>query len=70
MGGVPTGPVTAGVLPLSLADAVARGLEHNLGVIIGGQAARAAEGTRWQALSGVLPTASLHVGQSRAEINL
>ncbi len=70
MGGVPTGPVTAGVLRLSLADALARGLEHNLGVIISGQAARAAEGTRWQALSGVLPTASLHVGQSRAEINL
>jgi outer membrane protein TolC len=70
MGGVPSGSVTPGVLALSLTDAVARGLKQNLGVIIGEQAVRSAAGTRWQALSGLLPNAGLTVGQSRGELNL
>ncbi len=70
MGGVPSGQATSAVLPLSLGDAIARGLEQNLGVVLGEQAVRSAAGVRWQSLSGVLPTAGLRVSQSRQEINL
>ncbi len=70
MGGVPAGQATAAVMPLSLSDAIARGLKQNLGVVLGEQAVRSAHGTRWQALSGMLPTAAVTVGQAREEINL
>ena len=70
MGGVPTGQATTKVMPLSLSDAIARGLKQNLGVVLGEQAVRSAHGTRWQALSGMLPTATVTLGQAREEINL
>jgi outer membrane protein TolC len=70
LGGVPTGQVLPGVLSLSLSDALGRSLKQNLGVVLGEQPARAAAGSRWQALSGILPNAALHLSQSRAEINL
>jgi outer membrane protein TolC len=69
-GGVPAGQATSTVLPVSIADAIARGLKQNLGVVLGEQAVRSASGTRWQALSGVLPTASVGISQAREEINL
>jgi outer membrane protein TolC len=70
MGGVPSGQATPGVLPLSLGDALARGLKQNLGIVLGEQAVRSASGSRWMALSGVLPTAGLRLGQTRESINL
>jgi outer membrane protein TolC len=70
MGGVPAGQATSSVLPVSLGDAIARGLKQNLGIVLGQQAVKSASGVRWQALSGVLPTAGLRLGQSREEINL
>ena len=70
LGGVPTGGATPEILPLSLAEAVSRGLAHNLGVILGEQSRRGAEGGRWQALSGLLPSAGLRVSQSNQKINL
>lgn len=70
LGGVPSGQATAGVLPLSLADALARSLKQNLGIVLGEQSQRAAAGSRWQALSGVLPNAAVHLSQARQEINL
>jgi outer membrane protein TolC len=70
MGGVPAGQATASVLTVSLGDAIARGLKQNLGVVLGEQAVKSAAGVRWQALSGVLPTAGLRVSQAREEINL
>jgi outer membrane protein TolC len=69
-GGVPSGQAVAGALPLSLTDAIARGLKQNLGVILGEQSVRAAHGARWQALSGMLPNAALTLGQAREKINL
>ncbi len=69
-GAVPAGRATSGVMPLSLSDAVARGLEQNLGVVLGEQAVRSANGTRWQALSSMLPSAAVTLGQAREEINL
>jgi outer membrane protein TolC len=70
MGGVPVGQATADVLPLSLADALSRGLKQNLGIVLGEQAVRSASGSRWMARSGVLPTAGLRLSQTREEINL
>ena len=70
MGGVPKGTVQPEALPLSLSDALARGLQQNLGVILGQQQQRAAGASRWQAYSNLLPNASLHLSQAREEINL
>ena len=70
MGGVPFGQATSAVLPLSLGEAIARGLKQNLGVVLGEQAVRSAAGVRWQSLSGLLPTAGFRVSQTREEINL
>ncbi len=69
-GGVPAGTPTGGVLPLSIADAIARGLKQNLGVVLGEQNVKAANGSRWQALSGALPRVGATFGQAREEINL
>ncbi len=70
LGGVPEGPVTQEALPLSLADAVARGLKQNLGVVLSEASQRTAVGARWQALSGLLPTVSLRLSYAREELNL
>src|SRR5260370_42449799 len=54
-GSVPTGAATPDILPLSLADAIARGLKYNLGVITSGQNIRASRAARLRALSQLLP---------------
>jgi hypothetical protein len=46
MGGVPTGDVKAQPLSLSLADAMSRGLQYNLGVLAQEQGVREAHGAR------------------------
>jgi outer membrane protein TolC len=70
LGGVPAGAVLDKVVPLSLHDAISRGLEHNLGMIMSRERAQSAEGTKWMARSGLLPNISAHIIQSRQEINL
>ena len=54
-GGIPTGKATPGVLPLSLEDAVARGLRQNLGGLLSTDAVSGAQGEWWRALSALLP---------------
>lgn len=54
-GGVPSGTVTAEVLSLTLDDAVARGLQHNLGLILGRERVREAQGARREARGDLLP---------------
>ncbi|HXU45484.1 MAG TPA: TolC family protein [Thermoanaerobaculia bacterium] len=58
LGGVPSGSVDREPLRLTLADAVARGLDHNLGALLAEQGIRAAEGTRGKALADLLPQVS------------
>ena len=70
LGGVPTGAVTSGALPLSLSDALARGLAHNLGALLSEQGARAAYGARLAALSALLPTVAGGLTQAQEQINL
>ena len=71
MGGIPSGPATAGVLPLSLGDAIARGLKQNLGIILG--RAVAALRLRHPVAGGQrrsCRTPVLRISQAREEINL
>jgi outer membrane protein TolC len=55
LGGVPTGTASSTTLPVSLDDAVARGLRQNLGGLLSNDAASGARGEQWRALSALLP---------------
>ncbi len=70
LGGVPSGQPTADVLPLTVADAIRRALDHNLGVLMAEQEIGRARGVRWKALSGLLPNINSRVAESRQQINL
>jgi outer membrane protein TolC len=66
---VPAKPVP-GVIPISLQEAIDRGLKQNLGLLLSSSDVRAARGERWEQLSALLPhvTASPYVDVSK--INL
>jgi outer membrane protein TolC len=68
-GSVPAKLVPA-VMPLSLRDAIDRGLKQNLGQLLSNTDIRSARGQRWEQLSALLPhvTAAPYVAAS--EINL
>jgi len=70
LGGVVAGKATAGVVRLSLGDAIARGLRQNLGVVLGEQNTRSAAGNRWTALSGLLPNVTARFTPEREILNL
>jgi len=53
-GSVP-GKFVPGSLPISLQDAIDRGLKQNLGALLSSQDVTAARGSRWQELSALLP---------------
>jgi len=66
---VPSAPVP-GVLPLSLQDAIDRGLKQNLGLLLSGEDVRSARGERWKELSALLPnvTAAPYAADSRIDL--
>jgi len=68
-GSVP-GKLVPGVMPLSLRDAIDRGLKQNLGALLSNADIRSARGQRWEQLSTLLPhvTAAPYVDVS--QINL
>ena len=70
LGGVPTGTATAEVLSLSITDAINRGLQHNLGVLMAEQSVGQASGARWVALSGLLPNINGRISEVRQTENL
>jgi outer membrane protein TolC len=63
--------VVPGILPLSLQDAIDRGLRQNLGLLLSRADTRVARGQRWEQLSALLPhvTASPYVADSKANID-
>lgn len=67
--GVPSGQATSSPLPLSLREAVTRGLEHNLGALMQEQRVNHAAGARWQSLSDLLPHVSVNLHESRQLVN-
>jgi outer membrane protein TolC len=69
-GSAPPGPATAQPLPLSLKDAVTRGLQYNLGLLLQEEELKTAHGARWRALADLLPNVSASLGERRQVINL
>jgi outer membrane protein TolC len=68
-GSVP-GRAVPGVLPLSLRDAIDRGLKQNLGALLSNADIRSARGQRWEQLSALLPHATASPAVVASEINL
>ncbi len=69
-GSVPSGQASAGVLQLSLREAIERALKHNLGLLLSDQATRAARGQRWIALSALLPNVEAGITEQVEQDNL
>jgi outer membrane protein TolC len=68
-GSVP-GKFVPGVLPISLQEALDRGLKQNLGALLSSQDVQTARGTRWQKLSELLPHVSASPLVDVSQINL
>ena len=70
LGGVPSGTATSDVLTIGVLDAMNRALEHNLGVLVAEQQLGRSDGTRWKALSELLPNINGRISETRQVINL
>jgi len=70
LGGVPTGTASPTALPLSLEDAVARGLRQNLGGLLSSDAVSGAQGDRWRSLSALLPNVTTDTSFSVHQLDL
>jgi outer membrane protein TolC len=70
LGGVPQGEATKGVLQLSFSDTLDRALKHNLGLLLGEQSTRIADGARMRALSQLLPNVTAGISTTSQQINL
>jgi len=70
IGSVPVGTVSAEPIPLSLADAIERGLRQNLGALLSQDDQLTAHGQIVQARSPLLPDLSARVSESAQKVNL
>jgi outer membrane protein TolC len=70
LGSVPQGQATGTVLPLSLADAIERGLRQNLGQLLSGDTVTSSQGELWQTRSSLLPNLSARVAENAAQLDL
>ena len=66
----PQGPPSPQPLPLSIKEAVTRGLQYNLGLLLQESDATHARGARWRALEDLLPNAAATLSEHRTVINL
>ncbi len=69
-GSLIAGKNTGTLLPLTLEDAINRGLRQNLGIILQGSAAQAANGSRLEQLQALLPTATASASYTREQVDL
>ena len=69
-GSIVEGKATADVLPLTLDDAMQRGLRTNLGLILQSSNERSANGSRLQQLQSLLPTVTAQASITVQQINL
>jgi len=69
-GSVPS-KLVPGVLPLSLREAIDRGLKQNLGLLLSNADIHSARGQRWEQLSSLLPhvTAAPYIAESKVNID-
>ena len=70
LGSVPAGTATADEIPLTLADAIARGLASNLGAVDADLDVRTAEAERQRALSTLLPQLAARIHHQTGEVSL
>jgi outer membrane protein TolC len=69
-GGSVPGKAAPGVLPVSLQDAINRGLRQNLGALLSNANIQAARGQRWEQLSALLPHVNATPFIDDSKINL
>ncbi len=69
-GSIITGKATGEVLPLSLDEAIQRGLRTNLGLVLQSSNERQANGSRLEELQRLLPTASATISYQVEQVNL
>lgn len=69
-GSVPQGEAAATPLPLGMRETMDRALQFNLGLLLQEEAAGAAHGARWRALSDLLPRVAGTLSTRRQVINL
>lgn len=69
-GSVPSPNPPSGTVTLTLADAVRRGLESNLGIVGAGTSSQLARAQRRQALSALLPNVNASASENAEKINL
>jgi outer membrane protein TolC len=63
-GSVPMGKATPEVLPLTFEEAINRGLQQNLGLLLASDSAISARGERWKELSNLLPNVNGTLGEN------
>jgi outer membrane protein TolC len=69
-GSVPTGSVTAAPLTLSISDAIARGLNTNLGVLESAESVRASRAQWLSSLSNLLPNVTARISRTTEQVDL
>jgi outer membrane protein TolC len=69
-GSVPQGTATASPIPLTLNDAINRGLKANLGLLTNEQSSLEVRAERLRALSGLLPKVTGQLSMTEQQINL
>jgi outer membrane protein TolC len=69
-GSVAPGKATNTVIPLSFKQAIDRGLQNNLGVLLQSDNTLNARGQKWNELSSLLPNLTAGVSENAAQINL
>lgn len=69
-GSVPQGTATANAIPLSLGDAIDRGLRTNLGLLTSEESSLEVRAQRFRALSALLPNVTGQFGETVQQLNL
>lgn len=69
-GSVPQGTASDTAIPLTLAEAVDRGLKTNLGLLTSQQSSREVRAERYRALSGLLPKVTGQLSMTEQQVNL
>ena len=69
-GGIPTGTLSPQPIAISIADAIRRALEHNLGVLLARDEVERSRGARWVALGDLLPNVRGGVVETRRKNSL
>jgi outer membrane protein TolC len=70
LGSVPAGKATGEVLPISFADAIQRGLQQNLGLLLASDNTVSARGQRWKELSALLPNVNGAISETAQQSSL